>query len=55
MAHDSGVELWVFLLVYNCGNIKKYCISTVQKLAATRGINPLNGVFNLKKGYGCLF
>ena len=23
MAHDSGVELWAFLLVYNCGNIKK--------------------------------
>jgi len=23
MTHDSIVELWVFLLVYNCGNIEK--------------------------------
>jgi hypothetical protein len=23
MAHDSGVELWAFLLVYNLCNIKK--------------------------------
>jgi hypothetical protein len=23
MAHDSNVELWVFLLVYNCSNIEK--------------------------------
>ena len=23
MTHDSGVELWAFLSVYNCGNIKK--------------------------------
>lgn len=30
MAHDSSVELWVFLLVYNCGNIEKTIVNINQ-------------------------
>lgn len=29
IAHDTGVELWVFLLIYNCDNILFYVLKNL--------------------------